>query len=685
MKKYTPVLAIFLFAGILLSSCQKDIDKYSKISLSKWEPTLSVPFAKSTITFRDIIGNDSSILTNNDSSLVYVYRQDSVFSISSDSLMQFSTNISQQYSFSLGAINFDNFSDSGKIAINDILPYMDQNTVDTLKKYDGSNNVFPPFKLSNNFTLNLPALNNFSYLTFSRGTLTIVATNKLPVTIDTIFYNLVDTKSGDTLITAKILNLPPGAANTSVADLSGRTLGNQLKVVARAFSSSGSYPDKVPIDLSKGITFTFNAQNLSVVSGKAVIPQQVAITKNEMLNLNTDKGVRLYLATLSGGSLNYSVQSGLNVNLNATMTFPTALKDNKPLTENISVPAGNQTSNTSDLSGFSFDLRTDPAQKYNRLPVSFTASIPSTDQMVSFDSSNRVTATFGIKKVKFSSLNGYLGKQSYEINPGEFSFDLNFLNNLNGSLAFTHPEIDLRYRNDFGVPVKAKLYMQAFKKGSSKPHNLNFDSVTFKYPRVSGQTVYGTVNINKDNSSIVDFLSCLPDSVRYYGGFVTNPNGLTDNFISQNAHFTADADIRIPFSFKTSGVEFTDTVTDVHISPDDIPADSGTIVAGISNGLPFQISIRLVFPDSITGETLRTLNIGTIASAKVNNSGTENTPTSSVLNIAIPEGFIDDIQHANTMIIHLTVATYNGGTVPVQVFSDDKVKIVLGVRAKLNP
>ncbi len=685
MKKYTPLFVIFFSIAIFFSACQKDISQYGKISLSKWNPRVSVPFAKTTITFRDIIGSDSSIVTNNDSSLVYVYRQDSVFSISSDSLMQISTNISQQYSFSLGAIHFDDFSDSSKISINDILPYLDQQTVDTLKKYDGTDNIFPPFRLSSNFSLDMPELDNFSTLTFSQGTLTIEARNNLPVSIDTIYYDLVDAASGSLLTTEKVFNLAPGASQTSVVDLAGKTLGNKLKVVARTFSSDGSYPNKVPIDLSKGVTFTFNTKNLSVVSGKAIVPQQVAITKNEMLNFNTEKGERLYLATLAGGNLNYTIQSGLNVGVNATMTFPTALKDNKALTENISIPPDSHAGNSLDLSGFSVDLRTDPGQKYNRLPVSFTASLTSGGQMVSFDSSNRITATFKINNLNFKMIEGFLGKQSYQIDPGDFSFDFSFLKDLEGSLSFTHPEIALHYRNDFGVPVKAKLYMQAYKKGSTETHNLNFDSVTFKYPRVSGQTVYGTVNINKDNSSIVDFLSALPDSIHYYGGFVTNPNGLTNNFISQNAHFTADADISIPFSFKTAGINFSDTVSDFHISPGDIPADSGTIIAGISNGLPFNISIKLAFPDSVTGETLRTLDFGTIRSANVNSAGTENTPTQTVLKIAIPYGFFDDIQKANQMIVHLTVSTYNKGSVPVQVFADDKVKIVLGVTAGLNP
>ncbi len=685
MKRFTRLFTLFFITAVFFTACQKDFSQYGKISLSKWNPRVSVPFVKTTITFRDIIGNDTSIVANADSSLVYVYHQDSIFTISADSLMQISPKVSQQYSFTLGALHFDNFSDSSAISINDLLPNLDAATADTLRSKDGTTNIFPPIRLNNDFSLNMASLNNFDHLTFSKGTLDITTTNHLPVKIDTISFDVTDLSTGTIIQSIDIYGLLPNTSHTASINLAGKTLSNRLGVTARVFSSKGSYPDSVSIDLSKGVSFVFTTNNLEVISGSAIIPQQVAFVKDEMMDFNFENGERLYLATLTGGNLNYTIQSGLNVGIAATLTFPTTLKDNHALTQSISVPANNLVSNNLNLSGYSFDLRTDPNQKYNRLPVNFSVALAPTNQMVTFDSSNKVTASFSVGDIKLASATGYFGKQTYQIDPSGFSFNLDFLDKLNGSLAFTNPKIVIRYRNDFGIPIKTKLYLKAMKKESGETQNLNFDSVLFQYPRVQGQTVYGSVTIDKDNSSIVDFLSLLPDTISTWGGFVTNPSGLETNFIDEKSVFTADADISIPFSFKTSGIDFTDTVTDFHISPNDVPADSGTIIAGISNGLPFDITVNLAFPDSVTGETLRTLDFGTIRSATVNASGTENTPTSTVLKIAIPYGFFDDIQKANQMIVHLTVSTYNKGTVPVQVFSDDKVKIVLGVTAGLNP
>jgi hypothetical protein len=683
MKKFTRLVTLLFSAAVLFTACQKDLSQYSKISMSKWKPDIAVPIATSTITFRDIIGNDSGIIANADSSLVYVYHQDSIFSISADSLMQFLPNITQQHSFSLGALKFNNFSDSSTITVNDILPYIDAQTADTLRAKDGTSNIFPPFHLNSNFTMDMTDLNNFDSLTFSHGTLNITATNRLPVQIDTISYDLTDLSNGKVIKSITIYNLAPNASDMQTVNLAGKTLSNRFRVIAHVFGSKGSYPDSVMINLSKGITFVFNAENLRVVSGSAVIPQQEAFTRDKMLDINTENGERLYMALFSSGKMNYTITSKLNIGITANLTFPTALKDNHALTENISVPAHTPVSRTLDLAGYAFDLETDPTQKYNRLPVHFMGDLLPTQHPVVFDSSDRVTVTFHVNNIQMASVRGYFGKQTYQIDETGFSFNLDFLGKLKGNLAFTNPKLEIHYRNDFGVPIKAKLYMKAFKNETGKTQNLNFDSVIFKHPTVEGQKVYGTIEISKDNSSIVDFLSLLPDSISTHGGFITNPSGMETNFIDRNSVFTADADLRFPFSFKTDGINFTDTVNDVHISPDDIPADSGTIYVGISNGLPFDITASLAFPDSVTGETLRTLDIGTIHSATV--SGNTNTPTKSVLKISIPYGFFDDIQKANSMIIHLSISTYNNGTVPVQVYSDDKVKITLSASAKMKP
>ncbi len=685
MQKFTKFILFFFFVGLIISSCQKEFNQFGKVSLSKWNPDVATPFVKTTITFRNIIGNDSAIITKSDSSLVYVFHKDSVISFSADSLMQVSPQLSQSYSFSLGAIHFDNFSDSAVININDILPNISQQTADSLRKYDGKRNIFPPFRIFNDFTLNMPELNNFNSLKFSKGTLVIEAYNTLPVTIDTMAFDLVDVRNNQILKSVQILNLLSGTSRKETIDLAGKVLGNKLRVIARNFSSQGSYPDDVLIELAKGINFRFQTYNLTVISGTAKISKQLVFAARKMLTVSTSHDERFYKIALNKGIFHYTVHSNLNIGFDASLTLPSAIKNNQIPEQSFSVTANGNINSTWNLSETSFDLTTDSRVKYNRLPVDFKVTLNTTNQLIRFDSSNQITTTFNIKSISLASVNGYLGKQKIQIGSNSFSVNLDFLKNLNGSLVFTTPEMILNYRNDFGVPIKVKMNFEAIKKESGETQKLNFDSVTFKYPLVEGQTVYGSVDINNNNSSIVKFLSLRPDSIRYSGGFITNPKGKAANFLNSKDVFTANVDLKVPLSFKAKGLMFTDTVNNIHISPNDIPEKSGTLVADISNGFPFDVALKLNFPDSITGTTLRTLDFGIIKSAKVNSSGKGNAPTDSHIVVTIPDGFIRDIQKANSMIVNLIVTSYNQGTVPVLVYSNDKVIMTLGFKAKLNP
>jgi hypothetical protein len=684
MPKFTKLFTLLFLTGMLLSSCQKDINKYSKISLSKWKPTVSVPFAKSTVTFRDIIGNDTSIVSNTDSSLIYVYRKDSVVTIHADSLLQFSPNFSKQYTYSLGAIHFDEVSTAATAELSDVLPFIDAQTADTLKKHNHTHYYFPPFYMKSAYSLTAPPLNNFSSLTFSSATLDITTTNQLPVSMDTIAFDIVDKANNQVIKSVTIYNLGAGAEVMTSCHLSDITTSNQIKVVARKFSSTGSYPDKVDIDLSKGIAFQFRLHDITVIAGEAKITQQQVFHKTERLDI-TGQDERLYNIAVSQGRLNYTIHSDLGTTASADVRFPASSKNGQILEKQISIPAKSQLTDTWDFSNASFDLTTDSVKKYNILPAEISLTVNPTTTLIPFDSSNKVTVTFQLNKLKLASADGYLGKKTFQIKENGFSFDLGFLGNLKGSLTFDTPKLSLHYKNEFGVPIKAKVNFKAFKHNSGDERTLNYDSVTFKYPLIAGEHVFGDINLTKSNSSIVDFLSLLPDSISYEGGFITNPNGLETNHVSQNDEFLANAELQIPLDFQSTGITYDDTVTDVRISAEDIPAQSGTIYAGVSNGLPFTVSIQLMFPDSITGQVLRTLDLGTINAAVVSNNGSVNTPTNNLLKVAIPDGFLDDVEKANTMIVHLNASTYQKGSVPVRVFSDDKIKLYLGFSAELKP
>ncbi len=682
MQKLIKSLALLALLSILFPSCQKDLNP---ISISKWHPNIAAPLFSTQVTLSDVIGNDSSLITQQDSLLVFVYNQDSVFTINSDSLLQFNKEANYNFSFSLGVLRMSDFEINDSISITSLLSGMQTNVADSLRKYDGQQNIFPPFGLNEIYTLNLPVVDNYQQLSFSSGSFTLNTQNNLPVTVDTLFYDLIDINRGTTLKSVKLFNIAPGTNQSINIDLKDKTVSNNLKVNLIKLSSQGSNPDNVQIDLSKGLSFRFQATNLQVVSGTAKIPQQSVFSERRWINLGFQNGENIYSLLFKSGNIDYDIHSGLPTEVSVHMDLPTGSKNGSVPSKDVNITSNSNVQGSWDLANTSIDLSTNTTIPFNQFPVTFTSTMSSGNQMVTFKSSDPITTSFSINNLAIASAQGYLGQQSFAFDPDSINLDLDFLKQLKGNLVLNDPKIILHYQNGFGIPIQMDLNFTAINSENGSQQDLNLDPISFQYPGTIGQSVSGQITIDKNNSSIVDFLSLRPDLINYSGSALINPDGKTTNFITDSMGFIANAEIRIPLALQADHLTFSDTISDIRISKDNIPIQSGSILAVVNNGFPLEIKMQLSFPDSITGQILTTLDFGTIASASVDNTGKVSAASQSKINITISEDFLNKVEKANSAIIHLETSTFNNGTVPVQLYSDYTVGVSVGFSATLTP
>jgi len=682
MQKFIKPLACLLLLSLLFSACQKDL---SPISISKWHPNIAVPLFSTQVTLSDVIGNDSSLIKQSDSLLVFVYNQDSVFIINADSLLQFNNQASYNFSFSLGVLRMGDFEITDSISITNLLSEMQTNVADSLRKYDGQQNVFPPFSLNEIYTLSLPVVDNYRQLSFSSGSFTLNTQNNLPVIVDTLFYDLIDINRGTTLKSVKLFNIAPGTNKSINIDLKGKVVSNNLKVNLIKLSSQGSNPNNVQINLSKGLSFRFQATNLQVVSGTAKIPQQNVFSEQRWINLGFQNGEKIYNLLFKLGNIDYDIHSGLPTEVSVHMDLPTGSINGSTPSKDVNITSNSNARGSWDLGNTSIDLTTNTTIPFNQFPVTFTSTMSSGNQMVTFNSSDPITTSFSINNLTIASAQGYLGQRSFTFDPDSITLDLDFLKQLKGNLILNDPKIILHYQNGLGIPIQMNLNFTAINSENESQQDLNLDPISFQYPGTIGQSVSGQISIDKNNSSIVDFLSLRPDLINYSGNALINPDGKTTNFITDSVGFIANAEIRIPLALQADHLTFSDTINDIRISKDNIPIQSGSILAVVSNGFPLEIKMQLSFPDSITGQTLTTLNFGTIASASVDNTGKVSSAGQSKINITISEDFLNKVKKANSAIIHLETSTFNNGTVPVQLYSDYKFGVSVGFSATLTP
>lgn len=675
------LIAIFIFVILLGNfSCKKD---FTKISTSDWNPNIAAPFINTTIVLSNLFLDDSNLVTQPDSSLIYIYHQDSIFSISADTILDLEEDISEEINFSLGELYMDQFGFDADFSMNDILPYLDQDVQDTLLAYDGTEYFFPPFQLNEPATLETPPIENYVQLTFSKGKMFINILNTLPVTLEDIDFEVVDVNNNITIKQISIPELLPDQQQTDSIDLAGLTLGNEFAFIINSVNSSGSFPDMVLIDLEQGMEFGLLANGLRVISGQARIIEQIMYSEVQNIDFPFDPE-QLYHIKFSEGIFSYLLNSELSIDVNVNIQLPSALINNQIPTQEFSLTSGGFVNQDWDISSMNVDLTTDTSQPFNRMPIQVEILILPTENIVEFDSSDKVLTNFSMENMNLGFADGYLGKQTIEISQDTLLLDFDFLKRLEGELILEEPSLTIDYVNSIGVPFRISTEFFGINTYTGQTHYLEHDSVDIAFPLLPGTEVEGEILINKDNSTIVEFLAIRPDKIVYFGGGLSNPDGIATNFINDESKLIGNAELIIPLILRADHLSFTDTLGFSGTSGD-IPVEEGLIKLNVMNGFPFDLSMSLLLTDSISGAILDRLDFDEIASAIVGADGkvTERVLTDIV--VEFDENFLDNMRASNRALLFVETSTFGQGEIPVILYSDYEIDIAIGFLAKINP
>ncbi len=664
----------------LVSSCKKDL---STISLSEWNPEMAAPFVRSQMTLRNLIPADSSLLVEDDSLMVYYYQKDSIIQINADSLITIEDTLSSSYDFSLGDIKMESFGMEAGVTLNDLLPWFDEAVADSLLAHDGEYAVFPPFELLEPVTVEIPPVSQYEVLTFSDGYFDIEITNRLPVALQDVRFDIVDVVNNIVVKSVSLAQIDSGATVHDTLFLKGKTLSNTFSVVINSITSPGSYPDMVLIDLSKGLNVNMIARELRVVSGKAKIENQVIYSTIKMVDMGFDEA-RIWEILFSGGELKYRLESFLNLTVDILLRLPSADVGGEVPENSFLLPANDFYNSSWSLEEMSIDLTTDSLQPFNMIPVYLQLVIEPTTTLVEFDSSDYVKAVFAMEAMKVAYASGNLGKQTFPIDEDVVDLDLGFLENINGEIIFDDPVLTVNYQNSFGIPIVIHTQFTGVKLSSGNTIDLGVDSIVFDYPQTAGEMAEGSVVFDKTNSNIVDFLDFRPDQLVFSGDAFTNWNNDTMNFFTESSQLLGGTEIRIPLVFSTSSLVFSDTV-DFSAGQTSLPVSKGTMLLNVLNGLPFDLNLQLQVPDSVTGVVIDKIDFGNIGSAVVDAQGKVVAPVQSNLKAVFDDDFLNNLERANSLLLSAQTVSAGGGSQPVGLYSDYKLSMAISFEATLKP
>ena len=289
MKKSTLFLC-FVLLLFLVNSCNLDSLDFDKLSDDlNLNPEVVAPVATADITVWDLIhsannDNDDVITKDPTTGLVkIVYKQDNLYSYNVRDFLDFPTQQSLSAdNKALGEVSPSDVSISRKVTLDELgntLP----GHVNNIQNFAGQNIIFQQYSFTGpTVTYGVDPFSDFTSVTLSKGTLDVKLDNKLriPITLKGILYD----KIKQATIASVAFDLQPNVSSTQSFTLDGKELSNQIEFQLTEFTTLGSSPNTVLIDLKDYFNLTFRMKDLKVKTGNLMVKAQTLDEKKGVMS-----------------------------------------------------------------------------------------------------------------------------------------------------------------------------------------------------------------------------------------------------------------------------------------------------------------------------------------------------------------------------------------------------------------
>lgn len=700
-RKDAFVLTAVAVLILLTGSCVKETYDLNRLDETmSFSPTLVLSAVSGEVTLVDIVKPDDTIQYDDDDLLKIMFRQDSVFNFEAEELLEIDDIFSFNEAYRVGVVSINDEESQLDLPLGTIVTWFDPALRTEFESLDdGDPHPFPAFPETDIGNHTLPIFGNFEYATFAGGELIIEVTNELSAALSGARVSLFN--SADNSPIGNEVNIPAiaaGATHTTPIDLTGKTLTNSIYASIILEGSPGT-TDPVIISMNDLISIKVTGSDMRIDEGRIILPEQLLaeFEDDEYVTFDPGNDMEITEFRLTEGSINYNIQSELDININIDLTLPTVNRGGTLFTESLVINPNSTITGTFSANNMHALLDTDIAKPYNTFPVSYNIVVSSQGSYVDFNSNDQITFILELPAPEIDFVKGYFGQMSeeFEADTVDIKEVEEFYEQISGDFFFADPSISIDYHNSFSLPVELNLAVTG--KRSGVPNvNLGLAPFTISYPNWPTETdKHDIFTIGKDNSSLPELISLPPSEIIFGGTATLNPSGNTgsrDNVILGNSRVVGDLEICLPMDLWISNLQFADTLDNFmrieedpenedDFNPEDL--DYVRLDLTVTNGFPLGVSVALVLYDSLSAENLYTLDIpGIIEPAPVNASGRVTGNSEKKNQIVLEKEFFTASQEADKVILEFTLNTTGSGSQSVKIYSDYTISFKAGVAVK---
>ncbi len=435
--------------------------------------------------------------------------------------------------------------------------------------------------------------------------------------------------------------------------------------------------------------FTYSASDILTIPDQD--PFDLAVTKSQPffrvgVALGTIAGAQLESATFSSGNIGMEIvarDSALS-DIRFELTFYNAVLNGQTYSDTFTLEAlQSNLIDSSAINGLTFDF-SDGGNRVNFLDIGIKILDADTALM---PANAAYTCGVALRDLGLEVASGYFGERTQAAPAGSFDFEINGIENFAGGLFLTDPSLSLITKSTVGLPIRIITDFDG--------QNLEGDIVSLEAPDFNilaspspGVVQESRITLDANNSAITDFLANIPQKILYAGNVSLNPDGNVGppNFISSSSDVVIDFEVSVPMEMRIDQMRLDQTIEDFKISAagnEDFFEDL-TLYFNSVNGLPLELSLRVILQDSISGDSIGGFDVGLLDAAPVNGVGRVIAPAIADNEVVFDQALILALLRSGSLRFIATVNSSNNGQDPVKMFTDYDLVIRAAIEANSN-
>ncbi|MEN9610287.1 MAG: hypothetical protein RLZZ628_1101 [Bacteroidota bacterium] len=663
---------------------------------------LSLPLARLGFVFSDFLKGDSIIQLGKDSSITMRYAQDSLASYKTADLIPKAAGGllgGVNKNAALGTLSIPDLNLSPTIALSQLGAAFPAPLDDFCTNGGTAVVASGAFSTTSAMNSNLPLLSGFQSVSLASGTLSLQLTNNFPFALQNLNLDLINTNTGDVVATLLMgANLAKGGTATGTANLTGKTMTNQLTIRVGKFDCPGVAAGTVLLS-TETLAMTISIANMKVKSGVVKIPAQSLPGDNMIVPFATSNPAQKFAeVTLKSAAINYSIRKTTRANVALSLTFPTITQDGAPITEIITATEEN-TTGAINLTDAIVNLASLAGQPYNQVPVQVGISIISSGgSYVPINETEQITTNIAFANAEVSAAKGQFGNFELDIPASNQNIgaNLNFLTPESKRLLFANPVMRIKTLNSFGMNINTDLLMTATGVLTGTENlglaadagHLKFDIArpTIGQIATPAQLVAGTNIIDKNSSNIVQFMGILPKTIATSGKVSIRSTGAQMDYFTADSRVKLGLEMDIPIKFSTENLIVRDTVTTF----------ANLVTTAQGQNLDYAImdvQYKTRLPMSITVD-LATLKDGVLkavateillpAADAIDATGRVTAAKSGTFEVKLTSAQLVELSAAPKVVMVVKIKTAGSGATPVTMYSHYDLNLGIGIRLKVK-